>query len=161
VENMGYEPAPLQLLYHCNFGHPIVDADTQLITSPAASVTARTPNAEEGMAEHAEFSDPIHGYAEQCFFHDLEADERGRAWAMLFNPSLALGAYVRFDRTALPKLVEWKQMGEGDYVVGLEPGTWLPDGRATARERGELDFIQPGEVKTFMIEIGVTDQPEL
>ena len=59
---------------------------------------------------------------------------------------------LRYDRQNLPYLVEWKQMGEGDYVCGLEPGTWAPEGRAEARRRGELRRIAPGETVRFALE---------
>jgi hypothetical protein len=48
-------------------------------------------------------------------------------------------------------------MGEGDYVVGLEPCTWYPEGRAEARRRGELKQIEPGEIKSFDSEVGVVE----
>ena len=38
-------------------------------------------------------------------------------------------------------------MGEYDYALGLEPGNCEPDGRSAMRERGILEFLEPGEVK--------------
>ena len=34
---------------------------------------------------------------------------------------------------------------QGDYVCGLEPATWWTDGRAEARKKGELLFLQPAQ----------------
>ena len=48
-------------------------------------------------------------------------------------------------------------MGEGDYVVGLEPSNSLPEGRAAARERGQLVMLAPGETKEFEFTIGVVE----
>ena len=48
-------------------------------------------------------------------------------------------------------------MGQGDYVVGLEPATWYPEGRSQARERGELEFLKPFEKRKFHIELGIID----
>ena len=47
-------------------------------------------------------------------------------------------------------------MGEGDYVCGIEPATWKPEGRAKARELGELQFIEPSEKREFNLEIEIT-----
>ena len=48
-------------------------------------------------------------------------------------------------------------MGESDYVAGLEPGNWLPLGRAKARETEQLEYIKPGETRHFHYEIGVVN----
>jgi len=53
----------------------------------------------------------------------------------------------------LPYFVEWKQVGEQDYVVGLEPATNPPDGRAKVRASGELNFLKPEEKREFDITI--------
>lgn len=40
-------------------------------------------------------------------------------------------------------------MGEGEYVLGLEPVNCTPDGRAVMREEGKLKLIEAGgEYKT-------------
>jgi len=46
-------------------------------------------------------------------------------------------------------------VGEGAYVVGMEPGNCVPEGRVSARKRGTLQVLQPGEKVTFHLEIGV------
>ena len=43
---------------------------------------------------------------------------------------------------------EWKMMGEYEYVLGLEPGNCLPDGRNVMRQRGILEILKPQEEKT-------------
>ena len=40
-------------------------------------------------------------------------------------------------------------MGEYDYVLGLEPGNCLPDGRDVMREKGYLQFLNPGKCKAY------------
>ena len=42
-------------------------------------------------------------------------------------------------------------MGEGDLVCGLEPAIRQPDGRT--RAVGEWEYIQPGEVREFYLEL--------
>lgn len=44
-------------------------------------------------------------------------------------------------------------MGIRDYVLGIEPGTNYPDGRAVARKENALSFLAPGEEKKFRVEI--------
>ena len=135
VENASVRPEPLMLLYHCNFGYPIVSAATRLHAS-AGGVEPRDATAAAGIAQHREFGDPQPGYVEQCFYHRPKAKD-GRAYAALFNEELGVGAYVRYRTDTLPLLVQWKMLGEQEYVVGLEPGACRPrrPRRAAAPQR--------------------------
>ncbi len=158
VENVGYRESPFMLLYHFNFGHPIVSADTRLYHSPA-TIAPRDEAAKPGLASCETFEAPTPGYAEQVFFYDMDAKD-DRVFACLFNEKLGIGAYLRYRKDQLPILTEWKNMGEGEYVVGLEPCIIPPMGRAAAREAGRLAFLKPGEQRRFEIEMGVVDGRE-
>jgi hypothetical protein len=46
---------------------------------------------------------------------------------------------------------------EGEYVLGFEPANCLVEGRAKERERGTLQFLEPGETREFLVHIGVLD----
>ena len=52
---------------------------------------------------------------------------------------------MTFDKRTLDWFVEWKMMGVGEYVLGLEPANCTPDGRKVMRENGTLKFVAPGE----------------
>lgn len=161
VENCGFNVQPLMLLYHCNFGYPIASEDSKLYINSKA-VKPRDKDAEAGIENYDIFQKPTHDYLEQVFYHDVIPYDNCYAKAILFNENLdgdGLGGFVKFNKNQLKNLIEWKQMGEGDYVVGLEPSTSFPEGRAKARENKELEFIMPGERKTFHIEIGVVKNP--
>ena len=147
VINEGFEETPLMLLYHCNFGYPLIDNNTNLyIDSP--DVKARDGRAQEGIERWNVLHEPEHGFTEQLYYFDPQPDEYGYAQAVIENPDLlanGLRIRLRYNKDDLPYCSEWKQMGEGDYVLGIEPGTWLPEGRAKAREKGELKMLAPGE----------------
>ncbi len=147
VENCGYNESPFMLLYHFNFGYPLVDENTTLLTN-CTDVRPSNEDAARGINECHTFEAPCHDYAEQVFYHTPPAKN---AKAALYNEALAIGVMLQFDPKQLPHLIEWKQMGEGDYAVGLEPATWYPEGRAKAREKGELIFMQPFEKREFHI----------
>ncbi len=156
VENCGFDEQPFMLLYHNNFGYPIVSEDTVMIT-PHATVSPRDTEAEKGMGRYARFEKPTPGYSEQVFYHDIEPAKDGGVFSCLFNEKLNLGAYVKFNKNQLPYLVEWKMMGEGDYVVGMETGTWKPEGRCEARRQGVLQTIKPGKIRHFDLEFGIVE----
>ncbi len=160
IENCGYTAQPLMLLYHCNFGYPLLDASTELILSGATDVKARDAEALKGIDECKVFTDPLHEYAEQVFYHNPVAKDDGKVTATLFNRALGndgLSLNLTYNKKQLPYFVEWKQIGEGEYVVGLEPGTWYPEGRSEARKRGELTYIEPGEIRNVDLEISVCE----
>ena len=100
----------------------------------------------------------MQGYAEQVFFHAPRADQGGMVTAAIVNRALdggqGLAAYVRYRQAELPNLIEWKQMGMGTYVVGLEPANCLVMGRAAERKRGTLQMLAPGESCSFLVELG-------
>ena len=50
--------------------------------------------------------------------------------------------------------------GEGIYVVGMEPGTNIGNGRSVERKEGRLIFLKPGETRSYNLEIGVLSGQE-
>ncbi len=152
VTNEGHEPAPHMMLYHINLGFPVVDAGSRLV-APSLKVTPRDAEAEEGKQQYALFRAPKAGYKEKVYYHDLASSE-GSTVAGVVNPNLGFGAYVRYRKAQLPHLIEWKMMGRGTYVVGVEPGTNLAGGRAEERAAGRLRILKPRETATYDLEIG-------
>jgi galactose mutarotase-like enzyme len=154
VTNAGYERTPFQILYHCNFGFPVIGPDTELWVETERSAP-RDDEAAKGFDRHTRFEDPTPGYAEQVFLHHPRPDAEGYGCAALVNRALDFGAYVRFRLAELPNLVQWKMMGQGTYVVGLEPANCGVSGRAADRAAGTLRTLEPGESQSLVVEIGV------
>jgi hypothetical protein len=155
VENAGNRPEPLMLLYHCNFGYPMVSADSRIYTS-GGRVEPRAGTPVETVADHNQLGEPQASYVEQCFYHNLKARD-GRAFAAIFNERLGVGGYVRYRVETLPEFVQWKMLGEQEYVVGLEPSTNRLDRRAELIRQGQIRTLAVGERRTFEVEIGVVD----
>jgi galactose mutarotase-like enzyme len=158
ITNLGYDRTPYQVLYHCNFGFPVVSPDTELLLKSEKS-EPRDEEAAEGFAEHARFQVPTPGYSEKVYYHHPIA-EAGYCRAALVNRALSWGAYVRFRKAELPYLIEWKMMGQGTYVVGLEPANCGVQGRAHDRAQGVLRTLEPGESVSPALEIGVLPDAE-
>jgi hypothetical protein len=156
VTNEGSASTPLMMLYHVNIGWPVVDQGTRLCLRSRKSIP-RDAIAAPGLEGSLVFETPHPGYSEQVFYHDLIADADGHASVLLRNDALDLGVFVHYRQEELPKFIEWKMMGSGTYVVGLEPANCLVGGRAAERAAGTLQFLQPGEEKHFALQIGVLD----
>lgn len=152
IENRGHRESPFVLLYHCNFGYPLLDSGCTL--SVKSRVTARDAEAARGLATWRTIEAPTAGYREQVFHHDAEADADGRVTVGLVNPRLALAAYLRYDKETLPHLTQWKHLGEGEYVLGLEPGTSFVLGFEEENRLGRVRRILPGETFAATLEIG-------
>jgi hypothetical protein len=159
VRNQGASRAPLMMLYHFNVGWPLVSPAARLMLH-ATGVRPRDADAAEGAGRERECEPPSAGYREQVFYHDLVADAGGFTTAALVNMPLGLGIFVRSRKAELPFFTEWKMMGEGMYVVGLEPGNCLVEGRARERASGRLSFLPPGEEREFLLECGVLEGEE-
>lgn len=119
---------PLMLMYHCNAGFPLLDADARLEID-ALSTAYRDETAQLGdkAESYRVFGEPVVGYSEQVFYHKVKADNHICA-AKLVNPGKKLALTVRFDGRELPYLTHWKCKDAGNYVTGIEPSNCHPEG---------------------------------
>ncbi len=165
ITNDGFTTTPYMLLYHCNFGWPVVDAGSELI-SPSRRVAPRDAIAQDGKAEWNRFHGPTHGYDEKVYFHDMAAADDGFVTTGIVNDGFkrgkGFGAYVRYNQDALPRFTEWKMLGEQDYVVGLEPCNCGVQGKHIDDELGLLRQLEPGEHCEVSLEFGaITTEAEV
>ena len=70
------------------------------------------------------------------------------------NRRLSLGVYQVFRISQLPHHTVWRMMGEGTYALAMEPSTNRDAGRWDARDRGELQWLEPGEERRYDLEVG-------
>ncbi|MBC3787002.1 aldose 1-epimerase family protein [Spirosoma utsteinense] len=166
VVNRANTPAPHMLLYHFNFGWPLVDEGTQLIWQGGWQAREGGMNGDifrEGydfktcpapLEQHS-------GTGEAVAFIDASPDQSGQCSAGLYNARLGLAVALRFQKEQLPWLTNWQHWGRGEYVTGIEPGTHPPIGQAKAREQQTLIMLQPGERRTYDVALDVltTDEP--
>ena len=161
VENMGYQTTPHMVLYHINIGFPVLSDNSRLI-APTITATPRDADAEEGRERFAQMQPPTSDFCEKVYFHDLQPDSEGQVTTAIVNPDLdgGFGVYCKYHKEKLPYFTEWKMMDQGTYVVGMEPGNALVLGRAAERVAGRLQYLQPGERREYLIEIGVVSGAE-
>lgn len=150
VENAGWNPTPHILLYHINIGFPVVDAGAELLV-PTRSVTAV---GDYGIKGYRTLDAPEAAHFERVYEHDVIAESDGSVPVGIVNRQRELGAYEVFNSRQLPVHFTWRMLGEGNYVVGIEPCTNRPAGRLDARQRGELIILAPGERRLYDLELG-------
>jgi hypothetical protein len=157
VENLGDTPSPLMVLYHMNIGFPMLDETCRLLAAPHA-VQPRDADAAAEADLWDRFQGPTAGYREEVFYHDLPAGPDGWSEITLDNPQLGRRLTVRAQKAGLPNFIQWKMMGRGAYVLGLEPANCWVEGRAKARADGTLQFIAPGEQREFAVEVQLAER---
>jgi len=160
VENLGAKPTEHMMLYHINIGFPAVNDTAELISS-SLSATPRDADAEEKFDRYTKMQAPEAGYRETVYFHELAKDTEGKVIAAVIDHQTdsgsgkGFGVYCKYSPEQLPRFIEWKMMDSGTYVVGMEPANCLVMGRPNERRAGTLQVLQPGEVRSYDVEIGV------
>jgi len=154
VENLGATPMPHMIAYHFNPGFPVLDEGSEFFTS-ASDITGIKPEWDQLVPRHTRMEGPTANWDLYVFHHRPRPDAEGWSHTALVNRRLSLGLYVKHRPHQLPWLWQWKQMGEGTYVMGMEPSNCRGDGRANARDRGELRVLAPGERQQYNLEVGV------
>lgn len=144
VKNVGSKTTPLEILYHCNMGYPLLSENAK-VTIPSEEITPSNEHSKKGVGECFVMEKPQGDYEEMVYFHKVS----GKPCISIENPDIGKGLNIKFDTKELKYFTQWKMMGEVDYVLGLEPGNCLPKSRAQMREEGKLEFISPGEEREF------------
>ncbi len=149
LRNHGNSDQEFMLLYHINYGYPLLDEDGTFVCSPA-SVQPRNDNSHDCVHMCGPDAESHH----QLFLHTLKGES---ARAAIINPNMQLAGFVEFDTTNLPYLCEWKHMASHDYVVALEPCNCIGLGRVEERKNGTLQVLQAYSSVSHALSLGVLD----
>lgn len=167
VENLGFVPSPLMILYHFNFGYPLLGDETEIVF-PSRRLVANpdipSPAGIDPTADYAKWQAPDPVFGAQVFFHhDLETDASGWTHAVIRNPAFPLptgpsplSLTVAWDTSTLNHLTQWRMPGAGTHVLGIEPGNCHVRGRAAARADGSLVTLAPGASQSFSLSLSVS-----
>jgi galactose mutarotase-like enzyme len=154
VQNLSASPAGMQMLYHVNFGVPLLESGAKLLV-PAKAVVPRDERAAQGVNTWQTYGAPEPGFAEQVYFFDLHADKNGQTLALLRNASATEGASLRFNTRQLPCFTQWKNtaaVADG-YVTGLEPATNFPNRRSHEEQNGRVVSLAPHATQCFDLQL--------
>lgn len=164
ITNKSNSPLPLMLMYHCNFGYPLVDAGARLCwdgkwrprsDSLSDTYIFNNTNDFKKCREPLDATEEFNG--EACAFISPAADSAGVCRASIINEKINVAVELLFDKQELPYLTNWQHYKRGEYVIGLEPGTNPPMGQSSAKAENELVYLEPNETKRFNLEIVLHD----
>lgn len=154
VTNLSAEPSELELLYHINFGVPLLSPGAK-VSLPVKKVAPRDSIAAADM-DHWNVYDPeTPGKPEACLFFDLLADAAGQTRAVLRSVGGDQGVSVKFNKKQLPCFTIWRQRQAAvdGYVTGLEPATNFPNVKSFEKKQGRVVTLAPGETRRFDVSI--------
>ncbi len=159
VTNLGNNPQEHQMLYHINYGAPILEKDARLV-APYKQVAPRDPRSVEGIDHFDSYGAPEIGFVEQAYLYQLVGTEdRQETITLLRNAAGDKASLLRFSLEDFPCFTQWKNTaGEADgYVTGLEPATNYPNSRRFEREQGRVISLAGGESRSTQITIEALD----
>lgn len=154
ITNFEATAEPYLLLYHINFGYPLLQADSRVSLSSnftTESLTSLTTG-------HNTMHEPMDGRDEELYLHTVARGDT--AAAVIYNRRLGIGAYVRFETHNLPALLQWKRMKSHDYVLALEPCNTYGCNRQQLTDQGRIATLAPYSSVKHHLQIGVLDGNE-
>ena len=149
ITNFEADDEPYMILYHWNFGYPLLQADS-CVQASKASITPMNPMSTDPVHMMA----PVDGRGEELYFR---TDLGDKAVGVIYNERLELGAYIAFDTKNLPNMMEWKNMKSHDYVLALEPCNTCGLNRQEAMEQGKIAVLPAYSCVENHMELGILD----
>lgn len=157
VTNEGYNKAIHNILYHMNFGYPLLSKDSEMYLE-SEKVTPRTKRAEDLLDMYKQIEEPKDEYEEACYYHKLKTNKDGDAVFGVFNPNINIGVAIKIDCDTLDNFVEWKLMKKKDYVLGLEPSSNFIDGLSDLDKRGLLKYLDAQTSIKYHLEVQIIEK---
>jgi hypothetical protein len=161
VRNRGALDQEMQLIYHVNYGAPILGKGTRFIGA-VKEVRPFNAHAAKDLDRFRDYEGPTKGYVEQVYAILPYSDEAKKTTVMLQNAAGDRGVTMTYSLDQLPYLTLWKNTTavEEGYVTGLEPGTGFPANRSTERQAGRVPVLKANEARKFTIDVGLLDSLE-
>lgn len=159
IENQGFRPEPMMILYHINLGYPFLDEGTQIYMN-TRSVIPRDETSRGHETHWNVMPAPKDNEPEYVFLHELSQTPQGTGLVVAWNPKLRLGLQLEYTKQNLPYFMQWKSIASGDYVMGLEPANSLVYGRAYHHQRGDVHMLAPLASETNVLTFTILDGEE-
>jgi hypothetical protein len=154
VRNLSERPATMQMLYHVNFGPPLLGPGSEIVAA-VEELAPRDACAGEDVPSWNRYDPPRAGRGEEVHFMRMRAQPDGKAAALLVAPEGRHGACLEWRADTLPCFTLWKNQGglADGYVTGLEPGTNYPNARSFEESRGRVVALAPNQTVRFDLAI--------
>jgi galactose mutarotase-like enzyme len=154
VKNISDRPATMQMLYHVNFGPPLLGPGAEVVVA-LDELAPRDAAAVADAATWNRYVGPQAGRGEQVHFATVRPAADGTATALLVGPDARNAASLSWRAETLPCFTLWKNQGglADGYVTGLEPGTNYPNPRSFEESQGRMVPLAPAASVRFDLAI--------
>ncbi len=156
VTNLGTFDQEFQMIYHTNFGAPLLGKGAKLHTA-LKKIAPMNEHAGKSIDTYEIYEGPTRGFIEQVYLIDPIADKKGITGAVLENARGNRAASMQWSTKQLPYLTVWKNTAavEDGYVTGIEPATGYPYNRKVERAAGRVPKLEPGKTRRFTLDFGL------
>ena len=153
LTNLSDYERPYQIIYHTNFGRPVLEQDASIVSAMAR--VAPFGAGKDASPAWDRYLGPTRDYDEFLFIGEPMADASGRTAVALVNATSTLGVMMSYPVAELPVFTLWKNTDteRQGYVTGLEPGTNFPYRRPLEEKAGRVRKLAPGAATSFHIDI--------
>ena len=161
VTNRGAESQEYEIIYHANFGTPILESGAS-VEIPLRRLQPMNDVAGKALETFNVITGPVPGQKENVFLIEPLSDPDGDTTILIQNADKTLGCSMHYPIHRLPYLTIWKNLAleRSGYVMGVEPGTNYPFNRKVERQSGRLKMLESGETKAFELSYTLHDNPE-
>ena len=154
ITNIGIDAVPMPMLYHINFGYPLLSETSQIIIS-SDSVKAQDAYSNDDIEMVNSFGKPDKISKEKNYFYKMKNID-GYGYCAIVSKSVGnFGVYIKQRLHELPYMSQWKIENDIDYALALEPCNTMCLGREQMRKKSMLPLIKPSETVSNEVIIGV------
>ena len=156
VVNESFIPAPHMMLYHFNFGYPLISSSTSIRRFKSEKeIISGDADLDECLCVHdvSDRAQPnviLHrNIASETDVVNLHISNR-----VEFNgESRMLRVELSYDKSQCPYLTQWRHFRKGVNVFAFEPGNVSTKGRAWHRENGMLPILDPAQRRRYCFKL--------
>lgn len=161
VTNQGDYPRDYQIIYHSNFGTPILEEGAKFV-APVKEVSPFNGYAATGLKNWQTYLGPTKNFDEMVYNIFPYADSKNQTQVMLANKAGDKGVGISFNTKQLPVLTLWKNTDtlKQGYVTGIEPGTSFAYPVTIEREQKRVPQLEPGKSADFKLTYSLLSNKE-
>ncbi len=156
VTNEGAFDQEFQLIYHGNFGAPLLGEGSKVYVA-AKQIAPMNEHAGKAIDNWATYKGPTKGFIEEVYLFEPVTDSQKLTKAVLQNRDGSKGVSMQWSAAELPYLTVWKNTAAtaDGYVTGIEPATGYPFNRSVERAAGRLPKLAAGATRSFTLDFAL------
>ena len=154
VTNLSAESGDFELLYHVNFGMPLVQPGSRVVV-PVKTMAPRDAAALADLATWNGYGRESPGLPEAVFFFELATDAAAATQTLLVNTAGLAGRQPEVQYAAVALFPFWKnrQAACDGYVTDIEPAANFPNVRSFDKRNGRVVGLAAGESHALKLEL--------